>query len=168
MAEGAHPASLSIESLMAECGQRQVRRGGPGGQRRNKVETGVVLVHRPTGIEAEASERRHLKENLPLAVRRLRLVLAVEVRRAVGGGPSSRWQARCHGSRVVVSQSHDDFPALVAEALDVLADRDWDPRAAGEWLGCTASQLVRLIRRCRSAFDLLNRQRQQAGRHPLK
>ena len=54
------------------------------------------------------------------------------------------------------------------KALDVLADRDWDPRAAGEWLGCTASQLVRLIRRCRSAFDLLNRQRQQAGRHPLK
>ena len=69
---------------------------------------------------------------------------------------------------MVVSQTHDDFPSLLAEALDVLADCDWDPRAAGEWLGCTASQVVRLVRRCRPAFEMVNRQRRQAGRHLLK
>ena len=168
MAERAHPASLSIEGLMAECGQRQVRRGGPGGQRRNKVETGVVLVHRPTGIEAESSGRRHLRENLPTAIRRLRLALAVAVRRAVPEGPSHCWQTRCRGGRVVVSEAHDDFPTLLAESLDVLSDCDWDPREAGEWLGCTASQVVRLVRRCRPAFEMVNRHRQDAGRHLLK
>src|SRR3989442_8957319 len=81
-----HPAGLDPEALNAECEFRATRRSGPGGQNRNKVETAVILTHRPTGIRAEASERRTQGENRRAARFRLRIELALTVRRPIGPG----------------------------------------------------------------------------------
>ena len=40
-----HPAALDTELLARQCDFRATRRGGPGGQNRNKVETAVILVN---------------------------------------------------------------------------------------------------------------------------
>jgi hypothetical protein len=155
---------------MAECEIRRTRRSGPGGQNRNKVETAVVLVHRSTGIGAEASERRSQVENLSVALFRLRLNLALKLRCPwiSGAAPSSLWQSRCHEGRITVSPDHDDFPALLAEALDVLAAHGFEPRPAAEALGCTASQLTRLLKVEPSALSLVNEQRRKGGLHSLR
>jgi protein subunit release factor B len=58
-----------------------VKAGGPGGQHRNKSETGVRLVHRPTGITVRATERRERTRNLALAWERLEAALARRARK---------------------------------------------------------------------------------------
>jgi len=58
-----------------------VKAGGPGGQHRNKSETGVRLVHRPTGITVHATERRERTRNLALAWERLEAALARRARK---------------------------------------------------------------------------------------
>jgi len=45
--------------------------GGPGGQHRNKVATGVRLTHRPSGLVVTATERRSQSANREAALERL-------------------------------------------------------------------------------------------------
>ena len=163
-----HPACLSDDALLAECRVERLRRSGPGGQHRNKVETAVRLTHQPTGLSVEASERRSQSQNLARALRRLRLELAIGQRRRVGVTPTTAWQARCRLGRVVISEEHADFPGLLAEALDTLAAEDWDVAGAAGRLGCSATQLVKLLSRDSRALQELNRQRAEHGLRPLR
>ncbi len=50
-------------SLEQDCDEEFFIASGPGGQHRNKVETGVRLTHRPTGIVVTATERRSQHAN---------------------------------------------------------------------------------------------------------
>jgi protein subunit release factor B len=45
--------------------------GGPGGQHRNKVASGVRLLHRPSGVVVAATERRSQAANRDVAFARL-------------------------------------------------------------------------------------------------
>jgi protein subunit release factor B len=49
--------------------------GGPGGQHRNKTESGVRLTHPPTELSVTATERRSQLQNRGVALERLREAL---------------------------------------------------------------------------------------------
>ena len=64
------------EALLAECRVETFRAGGPGGQHQNTTESGVRLVHLPTGVRVVAREERSQHRNRAVALRRLREKLA--------------------------------------------------------------------------------------------
>src|SRR4051794_28387456 len=78
-----HFRDLNDEALLAQCRFDAYRGSGPGGQKRNKTSSSIRLVHEPTGITVIAGESRSQAENKLRAVRRLRVRLAIEVRRPI-------------------------------------------------------------------------------------
>ena len=167
---GPHPATLAEPELLKSCEIGKGRTGGPGGQHRNKVETLVTLTHRPTGITGRAGERRSAEENRKVALRRLRLALAVGVRAPVPAGEirSERWLTRCRGGKIACNPHHRDFPALLGEALDVISASGLDPKTASLRLGCSASQLIKLVKEHAPAFEAWNAARARRALHALR
>ncbi len=171
--ENVHPAALPAEALLGQCDVTRLRRQGPGGQHRNKVETAIVLVHRPSGVKSEANERRSQRENHRVAVHRLRVNLALAIRGKRAStesaeilpntNPSALWRARVVGRRIKVSPRNDDFPALLAEALDTIGRRQFDAVTAAEDLGVSTSQLIKLLRIEPRALKQTNEQRAKLG-----
>lgn len=170
MPESSHPAALLPDVLHARCQETRTRRSGPGGQHRNKVETAIVLLDPETGISAEASERRSQNDNRRVAIFRLRLNLALEHREDVSpDAPSSDlWTSRCRNGRISINPSHDDFPAMLAEALDQIVACEWDVSTAAEQLQATTSQIIKLLKHEPRAMTLVNRERQHRDMRPYK
>jgi hypothetical protein len=166
-----HPATLADADLLKQCDAKFGRTSGPGGQHRNKVDTAASLTHRATGLKTGACERRSQAENRAMALRRLRLKLAIEVRTRVHPArhrPSALWESRRQGRQVSINPRHRDYPALLAEALDVIAARGFDVAGAAGVLGITMSQLAKLVRHEKHAFAFVNEGRGKRGLPPLK
>lgn len=158
-----HPAALPEEELLRECTVRRQRRSGPGGQHRNKVETAVIITHVSTKIHGEASERRSQEENRRRALFRLRVNLALQVRMPGEGAqlPSDLWNSRIQGGKLSINPGHADFPAILAEALDILSLVEMDAKEAAQCLKCTSSQLIKMLQSEPRAIEMVNVQRRQ-------
>ena len=134
----------------------------------------VWISHDPTGTEAHAGERRSAEENRRAAIFRLRLNLATTVRCALpkgdawGDARSALWRARCTAGRIACNPGHDDFPSLLAEALDTVAACGLDEHKAASRLCCSVSQLVRFVKDHPPALVWWNAGRAETGRHPLR
>lgn len=74
---------IDLEALARECDEEFFVAGGPGGQHRNRTESGVRLTHRATGLVVTATERRSQSANRSVALERMaeRLEAARRVRR---------------------------------------------------------------------------------------
>ena len=72
------PHERTDDELLAECRVDVFRAGGKGGQHQNTTNTGVRLVHLPTGVRAESRTERSQHGNRRRALARLREKLAAD------------------------------------------------------------------------------------------
>jgi hypothetical protein len=180
-----HPAAIAVEELLSQCGLRTQRRSGPGGQHRNKTSSGVFLQHQPTGIVAEATERRSQADNRSVALTRLRFRLAVDVRTASPidvDAPQDdaedqlrqRYQGRANrgqssrGPSLRLNDTNEAKPAVMALILNDLHAAGGQPSVVAPLWSATTSAVVAIVKSHPPAFSLLNAIRRHHGRGPLK
>lgn len=172
-----HLAQMEIGDLLAECEVVRQRRSGPGGQHRNKVETAIRIRHLPTGIEAMASESRRQEVNRQRAIQRLRVLLAVRHRRtaafqaldAVAYQVPAVVAGRIRSGKLPVNGEHADFPAILAELLDLTVV--WargDVARVGVVLEVSPSQIVKILKQVPEALREVNDVRRVQGLHALR
>lgn len=64
-------AAPHLVRLARDCDITPFKSSGPGGQKKNKTESSVRVVHRPTGITRIATESRSQLRNKELALERV-------------------------------------------------------------------------------------------------
>jgi hypothetical protein len=166
-----HPAMLDDPALLKSCRISDGIGTGPGGQHRNRKKTAITVEHLPTGTTVTASERRKAFENKVAAIKRLRLALARSIRTKIDlktYRPSKLWETRRAGRGLQINPAHKDYPALLAEAMDVLAAKGWDVARTAGVMGLSMSQLSKLLRHDKQAFGHVNDIREERGLPRLK
>jgi hypothetical protein len=178
-----HPALLSAEDLFAECDHRFQRRSGPGGQHRNKTSSGVFLFHQPTGVTAEATERRSQADNRAEALMRLRMKMATDVRtvsildlgdkgdfgdeRVVD--PIERdVRTRYHSRSLRFRDTNPDRPSVLALVINDLHAAGGQPSLVAKVWSTSTTAIVSLLKSHSPALGWINAVRFHHGRGPLK
>jgi len=134
--------------LLAECDVDAYRASGPGGQKRNKTSSAVRLRHGPSGLIVIGEESRSQHENKARAVKRLRMLIALQARVPVGEGWSPPEVYRRHlteAGRIEISRRNRDYPGVVAIVLDALAGCQGSVRDAATLLGLSTGQLSKFM-----------------------
>ncbi len=82
--------------------------------------------------------------------------------------PAHSGKQRCRGGRIVVNPDHDDFPALLAEALDVLRGLRGRSQAGRSGARLFSVAVDQVAQGFTPGLGSVNERRGQAGRHPLR
>lgn len=156
------PGADACKSLTIE----HFRTGGPGGQKRNRTSSAVRVIHRPTGIAAEASEHRSQQVNVGRAIARLRLRIALQVR-CPPPVPLSKPAVDAIQAAVGLSRRSPLLPEVAAIILDVMAARGYGVRDSATALGISTARLAKLLRDIPGLLNHVNGQRRQRSLKPL-
>jgi hypothetical protein len=164
--------AMDDQKLLAHCDVETYRASGPGGQKRNKTDSAVRVRHRPSGLAAIGHESRSQHENKARALRRLRMVIALELRHPLNVeqyAPSDVLHSCVSkGGRLTVGLRDARYPRTVQDILDLMAAVGWRLSDAADKLGISTGNLSAFICRDDKLRDKANRERALLGLKPLR
>lgn len=164
--------ALDEKALLAQCEIDVYRASGPGGQKRNKIESAVRLRHRPTGLSAKAEESRSQHENKARAVKRLRAAIALHLRRPVDLAvyrPTALLSGCISASgKLCVGRRDQRYCAALWEIFDLLHACGVQLSTCAGHLGVSTANLSGFLREDPAAWRRVNEMRVAAGLKALK
>lgn len=181
--------ALDDSALLADCDLHIYKASGPGGQHRNKVSSAVRVHHRPTGLSAHGDDSRSQHENKRLAIKRLRMQIALQVRRNIDRTPPAELPepirsclhavkssgkrvdepgVTAAGKRLNVGRKDVRFWPVSQYVLDLLEAFESRLADAAGYLGVTTSNLVAHLKKDRHLFGAAQQMRKRFGESPLR
>jgi hypothetical protein len=171
---------LNDAALLSECRWEAFRGPGPGGQKRNKTSNSMRLTHLPTGVTVIAGESRSQSENKERALKRLKMKLTIDFRRAIDprGWEPPPWieQIRTRpakdappgsGMRLQISHRHPLYFLLVGLVLDLLDAQRGNVAAVAGLLGLSTSSVIKFLAEDSHLLTAANHIRAVAGQPSL-
>ena len=148
---------LSDEDFLRECKLDWFQASGPGGQKRNRKYSAVRLKHLPTDITVEVVQSRSQNENRHIAVRKLKLQIAISIEGTI-----------VKSFRANVSMSNDEYPVCVAGVFDALKQYRFSVSDAAKEIGLSTSKLIKFLLRDELLWREVNNMREKLELKRLK
>ena len=143
--------------LIAFCSAEGFQTSGPGGQKRNRKFSAIRITHKSTGIFVVSTETRSQSDNRRIALKKIRLKLAVEIR-----GPEVSLD------RLKIGLSNSEYPLWIALLFDRLWNFKFSISKTANSLHTSTAQLIKLIARDPSIWKIVNEKREHFGLKKLK
>jgi len=176
---------LETDALLGECRRETYQGSGAGGQKRNRVRSGIRLLHAATGLRAENCEHREAARNVAAALHGLRLQMALALGKAepekMDDGQNAEFSrlkapaeaiTRC---RLEANPAHTDYAVTAALCLMALHHGRGGIAEAADalqntvpGLRCSGSALTRALKADKAVWSAALRLRQDFGLSPLK
>ena len=151
-------ATLCLQKVRVE----KFQGSGNGGQKRNRVYSGVRVYATEWGMQVSCCTHREALKNQQEAIFLLKKKLAIAFRHPA---PQS---VAFPGNNGHLNPRNPIYFWWIKQALDIMYECNWNPAQAGPRLHISSSRLVRLLFGDKEIKTLIQKQRQELGAHPLK
>jgi len=135
--------------LFTYCVMENFQASGPGGQKRNRKFSAVRITHKSTNLSVISTETRSRSNNLRIALKKLRIKLAIEIR-----GPNISL------NRLKIALSNPMYPLWVALLFDTLWKYKFRISETAESLNTSTGKLIKLIARDSNIWKTINYNRE--------
>lgn len=155
---------MDDETLLRACSLQGYQGSGPGGQHRNKTNTGVLLRLAPFNLEIRCCEERSALRNREIALRRMRLALALHCREVPPPVPAFTFP----GSNGRVQPTNPGYATFIADCLDRLQLAEGDVAPVAQVWALSSSALIRLFFADKAVLEAVQKIRAQHGKPVLR
>jgi hypothetical protein len=148
-----HLLRLSDAELLKLCETQAYKGSGPGGQHRNKTSSGVKVKLTNIGIESYSCDDRSSHINKILALKKLRLKIALQIREE----PALQIPFAFPGTGGRISADNKLYPEFIADVLDRIKAAEGDLGDAAKMWNLSKSALNKIILADKKVLEIYNR-----------
>jgi hypothetical protein len=171
-----------LTELIKDCRVDRYKSSGPGGQHKNKVETAIRVVHKPSGLSACGQQTRSQLRNKTLALRNLRMHIACSYRQPQDltkltipdeiaeylQPPAASAPQRSNKRKLSLASGNWYFWPVVAIVLDVFDSSQGQLSTASTALGISTANLAAFLRSDRHLLQAAQAIRTAHNHTPLR